>query len=280
MPTILFRAALFLILLATGGMIVFIIKQKKPVFTWSYRIFLAGFVCHTVFLVQQYVALGAAPVLSLKSSLGFFAWTISGAYLLFQQRFRLRILGSFIAPLAAVLMLASMSLPGVPATVVHPLFKSVWLPIHVLTVFAGDGMFALAFVASVMYLLQERQIKRKRFGTLYSRLPSLETLDAISHRALIWGFPLLTVGMVTGAIYAQQALGSYWRWDPKEVWSLITWLGYAVLLHERLTVGWRGRKAAVLSIVCFSLLLFTFIAISLWASDYHSFKSLEGGLTS
>ncbi len=186
------------------------------------------------------------------------------------------VLGSFIAPLAAVLMIVSTTIPGAETVAVRPLFKSLWLTVHVVTVFAGDAMFAIMFAAAIMYLLQERQIKRKRFGSLYSRLPSLETLDAINHHALVIGFPLLTLGMVTGAIYAQQALGTYWQWDPKEVWSLITWLAYAVLLHERLTVGWRGRRAAILSILCFILLVFTFVGISLLAGGYHSFQSLEG----
>jgi len=279
MALLLIRLALLLLLVATGGMIVFIVRQNKTVFRWSYRILLAGFACHTLFLFQQYYTLGAAPVLSLKTSLSFFAWTVTGAYLLFQQRFRLRVLGSFIAPLAAVFMLVSTSMPETETAVIPPIYKSAWLTVHVVTIFAGDGMLAVMFVAAVMYLLQERQIKRKRFGSLYRKLPSLETLDSINHQALVWGFPLLTLGMVTGAIYAQQALGSYWRWDPKEVWSLITWLFYAVLLHERLTVGWRGRKAAVFSILCFSVLLFSFVVVSLWFSDYHSFKSLEGRLT-
>jgi len=276
MAWLLFRLALLLILLATGGMIVFIIRQKKGIFRWSYRILFAGFLVHTLFLAHQFAVLGTAPVLSLKSALGFFAWTVTGIYLLFQLRYRLMVLGSFIAPLAAILLILSTSIPGSESVAVRPLFKSLWLTFHVLTVFAGDGMFAVAFAAAVMYLLQERQIKRKRFGSLYKRLPSLETLDAINHRALVLGFPLLTLGLVTGAIYAQQALGRFWRWDPKEVWSLITWLAYAVLLHERLTVGWRGRRAALMSIACFLLLIFTFVGISLISSDYHSFRSLEG----
>ena len=127
-----------------------------------------------------------------------------------------------------------------------------------------------------MYLIQENQIKKKKFGTLYSRLPSLETLDSINRLSLMYGFPFLTAGMVTGSIYAQYALGSYWRWDPKEVWSLIVWILYAVLLHERLAVGWRGRKAALMGIFAFMVLIFTFIGTSLWLSDYHSFQSLEG----
>ena len=144
------------------------------------------------------------------------------------------------------------------------------------TIFLGDGIFAIAFLAAIMYLIQERQIKKKTRGTFYSRLPSLETLDSINHYSLIYGFPFLTFGMISGAIYAQSVLGSYWQWDPKEVWSLITWVFYAVLLHERLTVGWRGRRAAWMSIICFCILLFTFIGGSVWLSDYHSFKNLEG----
>jgi ABC-type transport system involved in cytochrome c biogenesis permease subunit len=92
----------------------------------------------------------------------------------------------------------------------------------------------------------------------------------------MYGFPFLTIGVITGAVYAQYALGSYWRWDPKEVWSLITWLFYAALLHERLAVGWRGRRAALMAIFAFLVLIFTFIGASLWLSDYHSFKSLGG----
>jgi cytochrome c-type biogenesis protein CcsB len=275
MAFLLFKLALFLILLATGGFIVYIVKQQKTVYTWSYRILVAGFICHTLFLAHQYYTLGAAPVLSLKSALSFFSWTIIGAYLIFQLRFKLMVLGSFIAPLAAFLMIISSTIPGMEV-VVKPIYRSMWLTIHVVTIFMGNGMFAVTFVAAIMYLIQEHQIKRKRLGSFYSRLPSLETLDSINYYALMYGFPLLTVGMITGSIYAQYALGSYWRWDPKEVWSLITWLFYAALLHERVAVGWRGRKAAIMSIICFLILIFTFIGVSLWLSDYHSFRAIEG----
>jgi cytochrome c-type biogenesis protein CcsB len=275
MAFLLFKLALFLILLAAGGFIVYIIKQQKTVFTWSYRILVAGFVCHTFFLAHQYYTLGTAPVLSLKSALSFFSWTIIGAYLIFQLRFKLMVLGSFIAPLAAFLMIISSTIPGMEV-VVKPIYRSMWFTMHVGTIFMGNGMLAVTFIAAIMYLIQEHQIKRKRLGSFYSRLPSLETLDSINYYALIYGFPLLTVGMITGSIYAQYALGSYWRWDPKEVWSLITWLFYAALLHERVAVGWRGRKAAIMSIICFLILIFTFIGVSLWLSDYHSFRTLEG----
>lgn len=275
MEIIISKIALLLILLSTGGFIVYIVRQNNFVFRYSYRILFAGFLFHTVFLVHQYYILGTAPVISMKMSLSFFAWCITGVYLLFQAKFGLKVLGSFVAPLAAILMIISSAIPHSPETVT-PVLKSVWLSVHVFAMFIGDGLFAITFIASIMYIIQERQIKRKTMGGLFKRLPSLETLDSINHYSLIYGFPFITLGLITGAIYAQYALGDYWRWDLKEVWSLITWLSYSILLHERLAVGWRGRKAAYMSIVCFAILIFTFLGSSIWISSYHSFGDFGG----
>jgi cytochrome c-type biogenesis protein CcsB len=275
MAILLFVLALVLILLAAGGFVVYIVKQRKQVYTWSYRILLTGFIFHTLFLVHQYFTLGVAPVLTLKASLSFFSWCIIGAYLIFHLKFKLMVLGSFIAPLAGFLMIISSSIPGMEIAV-NPLFKNIWLTVHVGTIFMGNGIFAVTFMSAIMYLIQERQIKKKNLGSFYNRLPSLETLDSINHYSLMYGFAFMTIGMITGSIYAQYALGIYWQWDPKEVLSLIAWLFYATLLHERLAVGWRGRRAAVMSIICFLVLLFGFVGANLWLSDYHSFKSLGG----
>jgi cytochrome c-type biogenesis protein CcsB len=268
-----FFLALIFDLLATGGYIVYLIKQEKWISKASCLILLAGFIFHTIFLCVQYAALGTAPVLDLKSAFSFFSWCIVLVFLVFHLKFRIMVLGSFVAPFAAFLMIISSAIPWAAAPV-KPIFKSIWLTFHVTTIFLGNGLFAITFVAAIMYLIQERQIKQKHFGSFYSRLPSLATLDSINHYALIWGFPFLTLGMITGSIYAQVALGSYWQWDPKEVWSLVTWLFYAALLHERLTVGWRGRRAAVMSIVCFCILLFTFVGATLWVKGYHDFSSI------
>lgn len=276
MDDIFFTLALFLILLSTGGFIVYIIKQRERIFLLSCITLFAGFILHTVFLIDRYCELGVAPVITLKYSLSFFAWCITGVYLAFHLRFRLMVLGSFVAPLAAFLMIISSVIPGAEAGI-NPILRSAWLAVHVLTIFIGNGIFAITFISAVMYLIQEGQIKRKTLGSFYKRLPSLETLDSINHHSIIYGFPFLTAGMITGAIYAQNALGSYWRWDPKEVWTLITWLAYAMLLHERLAAGWRGRRAAMMSIICFFILIFTFIAGSLWLSSYHTFRNLGAG---
>ena len=268
-----FNLALIFELVATGGLIVYIIKQKKGVFRWSYWILVAGFICHSVFIGCRYYLLGTVPVLDLRSALAFFSWTIIFAYLVFQLKFRLMVLGSFVVPFATFLMIMSSTLTWIEGPV-KPVFRSLWLTVHVGTIFMGDALFAMAFLAAIMYLFQDHHIKKKRLGSFYSRLPSLATLDAINHYSLITGFPFLTVGMITGSIYAQLALGTYWQWDPKEVWSLITWLFYAALLHERLAVGWRGRKAAIMSIVCFGILIFTFLGASVLLGGYHSFSNM------
>ncbi|MBW2063881.1 MAG: cytochrome c biogenesis protein CcsA [Deltaproteobacteria bacterium] len=275
MEFLIYRMALFLIIVAAGGFIVYIIKQQKAVYQWSYRILLVGFAFHTAYFGIQYYNLGSQAIFTLKAALSFFAWTILGAYLVFHLKFKLMILGSFLAPFAACLLIISSTIPGMEV-VDRPAFKGMWLTVHVWTTLMGNGVFAVTFISAVMYLLQEHQIKGKKLGPLYYRLPSLQTLDRINHYSLMYGFPLLTLGMITGAVYAQSALGKYWRWDPKEVWSFVTWLFYAVLLHERIAVGWRGRRTAILSIIAFLVLIFTFVGASLWLSDYHSFKSLEG----
>lgn len=271
-----FYLALLFDLLATGGYLVYLVKQKKWTSRWSYRILLIGFVFHTLFLVQQYIILGTAPVLNFKSALSFFSWCVVCVFLIFQLKFRIMVLGSFVAPFAASLMIASSAMPWLQGPV-KPVFKSIWLTVHVTTIFLGNGLFAITFLAAIMYLIQEHEIKQKRFGSFYSRLPSLATLDSINHYTLICGFPFLTLGMITGSIYAQVALGRYWQWDPKEVWALITWLFYAALLHERLTVGWRGRRAAIMSIFCFCILIFTFVGASFWLKGYHNFNTLGTG---
>ena len=273
MASLWFNVALCFELLATGGFIVFIVRQEKWIFRCSYWILVTGFLFHTIFLAYRYYLLGVAPILDLKSALSFFAWSIICVYLIIQSRFKLMVLGSFVAPFAASLMIISSAMPWTEVTV-KPLFKSLWLTIHVGTVFIGDALLAIAFLAAIMYLIQEYQIKQKRLGAIYSRLPSLATLDRINYYSIIYGFPFLTVGMITGSVYAQYALGSYWQWDPKEVWSLISWLFYAALLHQRVAVGWQGRRAAIMAIVCFSVLVFTFVGVSLLMGGYHSFSSM------
>jgi cytochrome c-type biogenesis protein CcsB len=176
-----------------------------------------------------------------------------------------------------MLMVASSVYPSA-VPLLPPALKSRWLFVHSTLAFISYAMFAVAFGAAIMYLIQQHFLKRKRLGPLYQKLPSLDVLDEINYRCLTFGFPLLTIAIITGAIWAETAWGTYWSWDPKETWSLITWFIYAALLHGRLTTGWRGRRAAVLSIIGFFVLLFTVLGVNLLPGEsQHKYERLLGG---
>ena len=270
MNIIFFEITLLLYLLGTAVYHVAIISQRPQPARAAWIALLAGFACHSLALASRYLEAGYTPVTNLQESLSFFAWTIVGLYLLFDYHYKLRGLGAFVSPAALILMLWSSVLPKevlpLPAAL-----DSYWHPVHVITSFGGYGLFTLAFAAGVMYLIQEREIKSKRIGRFYSRLPSLQALDTLNHRCITIGFTLLTLGIITGSIWAQNAWGSYWSWDPKETWSLITWFLYAALFHERLAVGWRGRRAAVLAIIGFLAVLFTFLGVAFLLPGKHSY---------
>ncbi|MBA4392216.1 MAG: c-type cytochrome biogenesis protein CcsB [Desulfobacca sp.] len=269
-----FKCALCLYLLGSLGYLLFIVFQIKSLARISYLVLFLGFLSHSLSIGLWSFQNGYLPVHNLRESLSFFAWAIIGVYLLIQLRSNILVLGSFLSPLASVMMISSSFLPLQTETV-NPLIRNLWLMIHVGTIFVGNGVFAVAFLAGIMYLIQERQIKSKHFGPFYHRLPSLEVLDSLNYNCLILGFPLLTLGMVSGAVFAQYTLGTFWRWDPKEVWSLITWLIYAVLLHGRLVAGWRGRRSAMISIIGFLVLTLSFLGGIFLVKGYHSFSAFR-----
>ena len=270
-----FNVAIACYLAGTVTYFLLIILRRQILHSLGYGFLAVGFAAHTLSFISGYVQRGYFPVIDFQEALSFFAWAIAGSYLGLQLKFNIRVLGSFVTPLCSVLMICSRALPQ-EIVVAKPLYKSVWLTLHVITIFLGNGIFAVAFVAAVMYLLQEHQIKTKKSGFFFHRLPSLGTLDSMNYYCIMVGFPLLTLGMITGSIYAQMALGTFWRWDPKEVWSLATWLLYAALLHERLTVGWRGRRTAIMAIAGFLVLLFSLLGVNFLLKGYHSFSSLGG----
>ena len=272
MSGLLFILAGVFYLAGSAGYAVYLWRQREVSARVSAWLMLAGLVVHTAGLVSAWLNLGHIPAVTLKQSLGLMAWSIAAGYLAVQLKVRVKILGSFAAPLVLFLMILAWTQPEAQAVSISK-FGSAWLAFHVVSAFLGDAMLALTAVAGAMYLLQEKQIKSKRQGWLYSRLPSLTTLDNLSRIFLIAGFSLLTLGMLSGAVFGQFISGIYWRWAPKEVWSLITWLVYAVILHQRLTVGWQGRKAAWLVIFGFAAVVFTFLGASFLFDDYHNFST-------
>jgi len=256
---------------ATLLYLLYIIRPRDIVGRISRWVLAAGFICHCAFTMFRYLEAGHTPITNLHESLSFFSLTIVAVFLGFQHRYRSAILGSFVTPVALLVMLASTIFPSA-ITPLNPALKSGWLGFHTIAAFAAYAAFAIAFSAGIMYLLQEHFLKKKKLGALYHRLPSLEILDDINYRCLTIGFPLLTIAIISGAIWAESAWGAYWSWDPKETWSLITWFVYAALLHGRLTTGWRGSRAAILAIVGFCVLLFTFLGVNLLLPGLHSYR--------
>lgn len=230
-----------------------------------------GFLIHTLSIAYRYFAAGHLPVTSMHEASSFFAWCIVLIFFILNYKYKIGIMGSFIMPIVFILMLSSSVLPR-EIRPLSPVLQSYWLGIHTFLAFLGNAAFAVACGVGIMYLLQEHYLKSKRLHGLFQRLPSLQVLDEINYKLITLGFPLLTLAIITGALWAQNAWGSYWRWDPKEVWSLITWFIYALVLHARFTAGWRGKRAAVLSIIGFLTILFTFFGVNLLLKSLHTFS--------
>ncbi|PLX98221.1 MAG: c-type cytochrome biogenesis protein CcsB [Desulfuromonas sp.] len=272
---LLFKIALLFYFVATVFFLLDVLSRREKFGKAARWVLAGGFLVHLVTLGVRYFEAGQTPVANLHEALSFFAWTVVGIYFLFDFRYRLAILGAFVGPLAVVLMIIGSAVPKA-VTAPNPMLDSWWFPIHVSLAFLGYAVFSLAAIAGVIYLLQERVLKSKKISSLYHRLPSLEVLDTINYRCLTFGFPLMTMGIISGAVWANQAWGGYWRWDPKETWALITWFLYAALLHGRLTIGWRGRRAALFAIIGFACLVFSLLAVNLLMSAEHSFKAIQG----
>jgi len=265
-----FEVALTFYFLATISGIIEIFRRKKAMSRITLYLSVAGFLCHTVSIIARYIKGGHIPVTNMHEATSFFSWCILILFFFHEYRYKLGLLGSFIMPIVFLLMFSSSIFPR-EIKALSPVLQSYWFGIHVIFAFLGDAAFAMAFGIGVMYLIQERFVKSKHLSGLFQRLPSLQVLDEINYHLITLGFPLLTLAMITGVIWANSAWGTYWRWDPKEVWSLITWLIYALLLHMRLTVGWRGKKAAILSIAGFIIVIFAFFGVTLILKGQHVF---------
>jgi len=272
---LLFKITLLIYLSATILYLVEVMLRRGTLGKYARAGLLVGLLVHTASLATRYAEVGQTPVANLHEALSFFAWMLVACYLLFDLRYRLDILGALASPTAVIMMIAGGTI-FYEAPNPNPMLDSWWFPVHVSLAFAGYAVFTLAFLVGIMYLLQERMLKNKSFSGLYYRLPSLDILDTINYRCLTFGFPLMTMAIISGAVWANQAWGGYWRWDPKETSALITWFLYAALLHGRLNVGWRGRRAAIVAIIGFFFLIFSLFGVNLMMSAEHSFKALKG----
>ncbi|MFH0729682.1 MAG: c-type cytochrome biogenesis protein CcsB [Pseudomonadota bacterium] len=221
--------------------------------------------------VESYrLGIGHAPLSNLYESLVFFACTIVVLYLFLERRHLNRILGVFAAPIAFLAMAYASLAPGINDQIqpLIPALKSNWLIAHVITCFIGYAAFAVAFGIGLMFLVKQRDSKNT--GPFLSLFPPLDTLDELILQLVKFGFLFLTVGIITGAVWANSAWGRYWGWDPKETWSLVTWLVYAAMLHFRIFLSWRGKVFAIFSIIGFLAVLFTYFGVN-YLPGLHSY---------
>lgn len=195
-----------------------------------------------------------------------FAWGVLGAYLFFERRYHLRTIGLIALPIVGALLLYATTIPATAEPLVPALQNNLLLTLHVAVAIVAYGCFAVAFGAAVLYLIQPEAGRRG--------LPRPELLDEISYRAVVIGFPFLTLVIVLGAIWADVAWGTYWNWDPKETASLVTWLIYGAYLHARVVRGWHGRRSAALLVIGFVATLFTYFG-NLFFGGLHSYAGIS-----
>jgi len=267
---LLFQSVLLVTFLAAAAYCVFFVSQKNKIRNVA-RVFLVlSGILQTLYIVSRYMLLGHAPITSQHETLVIFAWATSWAYLSFRWRYTVKNFGTFVSLLILFLLALSTLVPRQVSELV-PALQSWWLPVHAGVSLVGYGFLSLAFCGGLMYLLQERELKSKRFGYFFVRLPSLDALDQLNSHCLTAGFVFLTLGIVSGSLWARQAWGTYWQWDPKETWSLITWFIYLIQIHQRFTVGWRGKRAAVMAVFGFAAVAFTLWGVTYLLGGVHSY---------
>lgn len=263
-----FRIVVALYFLASALYIVFFVGKKETSHKIAKIAVIAGFVLHTVAIVVRGIAAHRVPLSNQYEFSTAFAWGIALCFLIFEWKFSFRVLGTFVCPVL-FLIIGYAAMQSKEIKNLMPALQSNWLVLHVSCAIISYGAFAVSFGVSVLYLIKSR-IKDTEFAN--KNIPSLEKIDLISYRAVALGFLFLTLVMITGAIWADYAWGHYWSWDPKETWSLVTWIIYAVFLHGRVFRKMAGRQSAIFSVVGFLCVIFTYVGVNTFIPGLHSYK--------
>ena len=245
----------------------FIAVKKDGVAKLAVGLQALGLVLHTAALVCRGIGAGRLPLTNQYEFATSFAWGLCLVSLIFVLRFRFPVLGAFAAPVI-FLIIGYAAMQSKEVRELMPSLRSNWLGFHVSTAIIAYGAFGVSFVLSVIFLLRDRM---KASGFLDQHIPNREKLEMISYRSVSLGLLFLTFTIVTGAIWAERAWGSYWSWDPKETWSLVTWIIYAAYLHLRIRRGWQGRVAAVFAAVGFVCVIFTYNGVNTLLPGIHSY---------
>jgi ABC-type uncharacterized transport system permease subunit len=276
--TILRLAAALYAVAAAAYLVYFARPRHRRAATAGYWTLVAAFAMHAAAIGMGCAEFGGAEFFSLRGGLLLFVWLLAGAYLFIHRYYKVPTVGAFVTPFALVVLLPTLfgtpGHPGVaPETVRHPT-----VTVHIVAAVGGVALFAIACGVALMYLLQEREVKGKRFGALFSRLPSLDSLDKLTQRLVRAGFVVYTVALVAGTITANAIWKSAWSWDPQQVVSIVVWTLYGALVQLRHN-GWHGRRYAVMTMVGFALVLSGMVSLKLvpgvtrHSGDYDAVKA-------
>jgi HemX protein len=255
------RAAAVLYAMAAAAYVVFFARPRHSrAADVGFWLLAGAFVVHAVAIGAGCSEFGGREFFSLRGGLVLMVWLAAGAYLFLQRYYHMPTVGAFLAPLMLVVLVPALfgdpKHPGVPPeTLRHPS-----VTIHIVTAVLGVALFAIGFVVSLMYLLQEREVKGKHFGALFSRLPSLDSLDMLNQRLVRAGFVFYTVALIAGTITATAVWKSAWSWDPQQVVSLSVWILYGAMVQLRHT-GWHGRRYALLTLAGFVIVISSMVTL-------------------
>ncbi|MBQ1565172.1 MAG: c-type cytochrome biogenesis protein CcsB [Clostridia bacterium] len=278
--SILFLVTLALYFVAMLLFFLYAAIKKPSVAKYAVRVQLFALLVHTAAIVLRGILMGRLPMANQYEFSTAFSWALALVSLVFIQKFRFPVLGAFASPVTLLLAvyagvqklneLKVIAAGGVDSIRnLMPALRSSWLGIHVSTVIIAYGAFGVSFVLSIIFLLRDRM---KENGFWDQHIPKKEKLDTISYRCVSLGMMFLTVTIGIGGIWAEDAWGSYWSWDPKETWALVTWIIYLVYLHLRIRRGWNGRTAAIFGVFGFLCVLFTYIGVNTLLPGLHSYK--------
>lgn len=255
---------------SSAAYFLYLMKRKGSFLLFGKRLLLCAFLLQTIQLIGHTIALGRMPVISLVEGFAFVGWAVVGLYFLLLFKYRIEVLGVLVAFLGFILW----SLSGFLKHAIAPQDKvvlDIWLYLHSVLIFVSYAVFAIAFISGILYLIEEKALKKHNPRMPFAVLPSLEDFDRINYRMILLGFPLLTIGIVAGAVWAKQARGDFFLRDPKVIWSMLTWAVYAVSFHLKLTKGFCGRKLALLCVAGFAFVIVTFIGAGLAFRSFHLF---------
>lgn len=264
---ILFTAAMVLYLISMVLYFIFFVMKKEKAGRIGDWTMAAAFVVHSAAMLTRGIGAGRLPLTNQYEFATSFAWGICLCYLMFLWRYKFRALGTFVTPVI-FLIIGYAAMQSREVRELMPALRSNWLGIHVSSAIISYGAFGVSFAVSLIFLL-----RRGMEGNSFWRehIPEPERLDLISYRAVSLGFLFLSFVIVSGAIWAERAWGSYWSWDPKETWSLVTWIIYAIYLHLRVSRGWKGKSAAVFAVLGFVCVIFTYIGVNTLLPGIHSY---------